>query len=51
MIVKPDDQVLDYFIYQMRVGKADDDIRKFFTNYRYGLSQLRNGLSILRRRQ
>jgi len=30
---KPDDQVLDYFIYQMRVAKATEDVVKFFGIY------------------
>jgi len=33
MIVKPDDQVLDYCLYQLRIKKALKEIRKFLDQY------------------
>jgi hypothetical protein len=33
MIVKPDDQVLDYLIYQLRISKATQDVLKFIGFY------------------
>ena len=33
MIAKPDDQVLEYCIYQMRLARATRDVLKFFGFY------------------
>lgn len=39
MIHRPDDQVLDYFSYQCRVGKCLTDVEKFQNGYQYWLSR------------
>ena len=33
ILVKPDDLILDYFIYQMKVTKAEQDVERFFGFY------------------
>jgi len=39
MIHKPDDAVLDYFIFQCGIGKALGDVEKFENGYQHWLSR------------
>lgn len=38
---KPDDQVIDYFIYRNKVDKAMIDIKRFITGYQFWYSKFK----------
>jgi len=41
MTIHPDDQVLDYMIYQKKIGRAIEGVDLFFTGYAFWLAQMR----------
>jgi hypothetical protein len=43
MIVKPDDQVLDYFIYQGKINRAIKDVERFQNGYQFWMTRKRVG--------
>jgi hypothetical protein len=44
MIIHPDDQILDYFVYLARTERARGDIEKFENGYRYWQYRIRKTL-------
>jgi len=42
MIIKPDDQVLDYFLYQKRMIEPRKDVERFLTGYQFWVNQMRS---------
>jgi hypothetical protein len=38
-MIRPDDQVFDYFIYRNRIDKARNDVERFTTGYQFWLAR------------